>query len=180
MCAFVSLPPIIRVVRSVLPLCTRAVPLPRRDIYIVLFCHLVGIAQQSEFGVRRGISLVFFQQLSYFQSFPVSLVYFLQFHSELFVLAMLYAFRLSLVDTPCILPFPLLLCSYRLFIQCILIRTHLLFISVHHPSLMWFEQFLSGVITTAFVAGAMYVSYPFNKLDLKGRAYRRNYSSPER
>ena len=44
---------------------------------------------------------------------------------------------------------------------------------------MWFEQFYSGVITTAFVAGAVYMSYPFNKLDV-GRAYRRNYCTPQR
>ncbi|WKY09772.1 hypothetical protein Q1695_002262 [Nippostrongylus brasiliensis] len=44
---------------------------------------------------------------------------------------------------------------------------------------MWFEQFYSGVITIAFVAGACYMSYPFNKLDI-GRAYRRDYCTPAR
>ncbi|EFP00667.1 hypothetical protein GCK72_021960 [Caenorhabditis remanei] len=44
---------------------------------------------------------------------------------------------------------------------------------------MWFEQFYSGVITTAFVAGACYMSYPFNKWDV-GRAFRRNYNTPQR
>uniref|UniRef100_A0AAF5DAY1 Amino acid permease/ SLC12A domain-containing protein n=1 Tax=Strongyloides stercoralis TaxID=6248 RepID=A0AAF5DAY1_STRER len=45
---------------------------------------------------------------------------------------------------------------------------------------MWFELMYSGAITTAFVAGALYVSYPINKLDNNGRAYRRNYGTPER
>uniref|UniRef100_A0A0K0FU27 Complex I-MWFE n=1 Tax=Strongyloides venezuelensis TaxID=75913 RepID=A0A0K0FU27_STRVS len=44
---------------------------------------------------------------------------------------------------------------------------------------MWFEQAYSGIITTAFVAGAMYMSYPFNKLDT-GRVFRRNYCTRDR
>uniref|UniRef100_A0A158P5R4 Complex I-B15 n=1 Tax=Angiostrongylus cantonensis TaxID=6313 RepID=A0A158P5R4_ANGCA len=42
---------------------------------------------------------------------------------------------------------------------------------------MWFEQFYSGVITIAFVAGAVYMSYPFNIWDV-GRPYRRDYCTP--
>uniref|UniRef100_A0A0N4ZWF1 AA_permease domain-containing protein n=1 Tax=Parastrongyloides trichosuri TaxID=131310 RepID=A0A0N4ZWF1_PARTI len=44
---------------------------------------------------------------------------------------------------------------------------------------MWFEQIYSGIITTAFVAGAVYMSCPFNKLDT-GRYFRRNYGTAER
>ncbi|KAE9416693.1 hypothetical protein Angca_002110 [Angiostrongylus cantonensis] len=44
---------------------------------------------------------------------------------------------------------------------------------------MWFEQFYSGVITIAFVAGAVYMSYPFNIWDV-GRPYRRDYCTPAR
>ncbi|CEF69804.1 Amino acid/polyamine transporter I family-containing protein [Strongyloides ratti] len=45
---------------------------------------------------------------------------------------------------------------------------------------MWFDQMLSGVITMGFVGGALYISYPLNKLDNKGRAYRRNYGTVDR
>uniref|UniRef100_A0A1I7WQB5 NADH dehydrogenase [ubiquinone] 1 alpha subcomplex subunit 1 n=1 Tax=Heterorhabditis bacteriophora TaxID=37862 RepID=A0A1I7WQB5_HETBA len=44
---------------------------------------------------------------------------------------------------------------------------------------MWFEQFYSGIITIGFVAGACYMSYPFNKWDV-GRAFRRNYCTTRR
>ena len=44
---------------------------------------------------------------------------------------------------------------------------------------MWFEQFYSGMITMAWVAGACYMSYPFNKWDV-GRAYRRDYGTVQR
>uniref|UniRef100_A0AC35UEV8 NADH dehydrogenase [ubiquinone] 1 alpha subcomplex subunit 1 n=1 Tax=Rhabditophanes sp. KR3021 TaxID=114890 RepID=A0AC35UEV8_9BILA len=44
---------------------------------------------------------------------------------------------------------------------------------------MWFEQIYSGIITTGFVAGALYMSYPFNKIDV-GRAFRRNYGTRDR
>ncbi|KAF8385774.1 hypothetical protein PRIPAC_74916 [Pristionchus pacificus] len=44
---------------------------------------------------------------------------------------------------------------------------------------MWFEQFYSGMITMAWVAGACYMSYPFNKWDV-GRHYRRDYCTPAR
>ncbi|KAJ1372102.1 FYVE zinc finger [Parelaphostrongylus tenuis] len=44
---------------------------------------------------------------------------------------------------------------------------------------MWFEQFYSGVITIAFVAGTLYMSYPFNIWDV-GRRYRRDYCTPQR
>ncbi|CAJ0946764.1 unnamed protein product, partial [Mesorhabditis belari] len=44
---------------------------------------------------------------------------------------------------------------------------------------MWFEQIYSGFVTLAFVGAACYISYPFNKLDVK-RAYRRNYGTNER
>ncbi|VDM55454.1 unnamed protein product [Angiostrongylus costaricensis] len=48
-----------------------------------------------------------------------------------------------------------------------------------HGLRMWFEQFYSGVITIAFVAGALYMSYPFNIWDV-GRPYRRDYCTPAR
>ncbi|ETN77613.1 hypothetical protein RB195_012652 [Necator americanus] len=44
---------------------------------------------------------------------------------------------------------------------------------------MWFEQFYSGLITLGFVAGACYMSYPFNIWDV-GRAHRRDYCTPSR
>ncbi|KHJ90928.1 hypothetical protein OESDEN_09217 [Oesophagostomum dentatum] len=44
---------------------------------------------------------------------------------------------------------------------------------------MWFEQFYSGIITLAFVAGTCYMSYPFNIWDT-GRKYRRDYCTPSR
>lgn len=68
-------------------------------------------------------------------------------------------------------------------LKCAFLLDFLLFFS-HFSNLfryfsMWFEQFYSGVITTAFVAGACYMSYPFNKWDV-GRAFRRNYCTPQR
>ncbi|VDN56209.1 unnamed protein product [Dracunculus medinensis] len=44
---------------------------------------------------------------------------------------------------------------------------------------MWFEQIYSGIITIAFVAGACYISCPFNLLDV-GRKYRRDYGTTGR
>uniref|UniRef100_A0AC34QFP7 NADH dehydrogenase [ubiquinone] 1 alpha subcomplex subunit 1 n=1 Tax=Panagrolaimus sp. JU765 TaxID=591449 RepID=A0AC34QFP7_9BILA len=44
---------------------------------------------------------------------------------------------------------------------------------------MWYEQFYSGIVTAAFVAGALYASGATNYWD-NGRLHRRDVTGPRR